>query len=83
MLRLPRFQALAGDRPVHSRCQQTLPNSSHVTIEVIRGLLRGVVLTDKHYFSLLLWTISVLMFACGVVAAIARDLFSESYCLGS
>jgi hypothetical protein len=25
-------------------------------------------MTDQRYFSLLLWTISVLMFACGVVA---------------
>jgi hypothetical protein len=26
------------------------------------------VMTDDHYFCLLLWMISVLMFACGVVA---------------
>ena len=26
------------------------------------------VMTDDHYFYLLLWTISVLMFACGVTA---------------
>jgi hypothetical protein len=25
-------------------------------------------MTDQRYFSLLLWTTSVLMFACGVVA---------------
>jgi hypothetical protein len=28
----------------------------------------ALVMTDQRYFSLLLWTISVLMFACGVVA---------------
>ncbi len=29
---------------------------------------KSAVMTDEHYFSLLLWTISVLMFACSVAA---------------
>lgn len=32
-------------------------------------------MTDDHYFYLLLWMISVLMFACGVAALIQHPLW--------
>jgi hypothetical protein len=36
VLHLPRFQALAGDRPVHWRCQQIAIRFSQVTTELIQ-----------------------------------------------
>jgi hypothetical protein len=36
--------------------------------ELAHSLLRRSAMTDESYFAMLIWTISVLMFACSVVA---------------